>query len=141
MIKNVRRFDAYAYRVADRNLASRVTEVEEGQWVTINTDGELVISDGTQRSFLAIGSMRDGRNQVAGKGIRKIAYLVGSVEVEVTNYDATGDYATLGVTPLVVDENGDLRPFDLAGGDTVDMIVADAIGDAADGYLRVCTRY
>ena len=66
---------------------------------------------------MAIGSKRPGRDQVSGKGIRKIAYLFGHYIVATDQFDAAGDYSN-SMTPLAVGDGGVLKP----AGDT-DIVV------------------
>ena len=150
MINFANRFDEYAYRVASRELDPSVTTLEEGQWVTVNASGKLVVADGTTKSFLAIGSKRVGRDQISGVSVKKISYLVGPFELTVTNFDATGTYANM--TPLVVIADGILSPatpvtvtattednvttYAIAGS-MPDKIVAYSMGAPVNGELRI----
>ena len=145
MIRFENRFDEYSYRLAYREIASSVTALEEGQWITFDTDGKIVISDGTAaKSFLAIGSKRTDRDQVSGVSVKKIAYLHGAFELSVSNYDTNGTY-TAALTALKVTTAGILAPITaptwngegVLTGDLVDKIVAYAIGAPVNGYLRI----
>lgn len=135
MIRKQNRFDEYAYRVANKRLSDSVVTLEEGQWVTLDTNGELVIATGTQKAFIVIGSKRDGRDMVGGKSVRKVSYLKGNFEFDVTNFDPAGDYSTSPITPLKVTAGGILTP---AITPATDIIEAYAIGDVKpDGYLTI----
>ena len=130
MIRAENRFDEYSYRVASVDLDPTAT-VEEGQFVTIKA-GKLVLADKTSpKAFLAIGSNRKGRNQVAGKIVGKISFLVGDSVVSVSNFDATKVY-TDDMTPLTV-VAGNVCPVELA----TDLVVAYAIGKPQNGFLRI----
>lgn len=77
MIKFNSRYDAYAYRIGWFDLADGVT-VEEGQWVKLNENNEIVIAEADGKGFLAIGSKRPGRDQVSGKALNQITFLHGA---------------------------------------------------------------
>ena len=128
MIRFENRFDEYAYRVASLPVA-KDTVVEEGQWVTLK-NGELVLAKKTdKKAFLAIGSNREGRNQVAGTIIAKISFLVGDFMLTVSNFNTGKSYEDM--TPLTV-VDGNLEP---AEGN--DLVVAYALGAPANGFLRI----
>lgn len=132
MIKFENRFDEYAYRVSSLPLAA-TAKVEEGQWVTIK-DGEVVLANGTtdKKAFLAIGSNREGRDQVAGRIVRKISFLVGDFMLTVSNFDTGKSYSSM--SPLKVNETGNLTLSESPGTDTV---VAYALGAPVNGFLRI----
>jgi hypothetical protein len=132
MINKENRFDEYSYRVAYRQLSSTVTSLEEGQWVTI-VNGEIVISDGTQKSFICTSSNRSGRDQISGKPVRKAAYLLGTFELSVTNFDPLGTYGDM--VPLKVTTDGILTD----GVPGTDIIEAYAMGLPVAGVLRICS--
>ena len=124
------RFDEYAYRVASLPLAADA-RVEEGQWVTVK-NGELVLAKSTdKKAFIAIGSNREGRDQVAGKFMRKISFLVGDFMLTVNNFDTAKTYTDM--TPLKV-VDGNLAPVESAEAATV---VAYALGAPVNGFLRI----
>lgn len=130
MIRFENRYDEYAYRVASLPLAAGVV-VEEGQWVTVK-NGELVLATTEdKKAFLAIGSNRKGRDQVAGKFLRNISFLVGDFMLTVNNFDTTKSYSDM--TPLKV-VNGNLAPVETPASETV---VAYALGAPVNGYLRI----
>lgn len=130
MIRFENRFDEYAYRVASLPLAASA-KVEEGQWVTVKK-GELVLANSTdKKAFIAIGSNREGRDQVAGKFMRKISFLVGDFMLTVNNFDTAKTYGDM--TPLKV-VNGNLAPVETAG---TDIVVAYALGTPVNGFLRI----
>ena len=136
MINFENRFDEYAYRVAYRMLDDSVTELEEGKWITVNDEGKIVISDGTKKSFLCLTSKRAGRDQLSGKSVRKVSYLLGVTEVTVTNFDPAGTYGAM--TPLCVNASGDLTPYDPMAA-TPWLIAAYSLGAPVNGELRICT--
>lgn len=130
MIRFENRFDEYAYRVASLPLAASA-KVEEGQWVTVKS-GELVLANSTdKKAFIAIGSNREGRDQVAGKFMRKISFLVGDFMLTVNNFNTSKNYTDM--TPLKV-VNGNLEPVESSDGATV---VAYALGAPVNGFLRI----
>lgn len=132
MIKKENRFDEYAYRVSTRKLASTVTALEEGQFVTINSDGELEIADGTTKAFMAMSSLRTGRDNVAGG--RNCTYLMGNLEVTIDQFDDTETYTAM--APLIVGADGVLTVVPaVPSGD--EIIEAYAVGAVVDGFLRV----
>lgn len=132
MIKVENRFDDYAYRVSTFPLDPTVSTLEEGQWVTLK-GGKLVIATGTEKkAFIAIGSKRVGRDQVAGKIVDKVAVLMGNFVLTVSNFDSMGSY-TEDMTALKIKEGGILTP---TTGDT-DHVVAYAIGKPINGFLRI----
>jgi hypothetical protein len=132
MINKENRFDEYSYRVAYRQLSATVTSLEEGQWVTI-VNNEIVISDGTQKSFICTSSNRPTRDQIGGKPVRKAAYLLGTFELSVTNFDPLGTYGDM--APLKVTTDGVLTD----GIPGTDIIEAYAIGVPVAGVLRICS--
>lgn len=132
MIKFENRFDEYAYRIASLPLHESVKTVEEGQWVTIK-GGKLVLASSTDvKAFLAIGSKREGRDQVAGKIFEKISFLMGNFMLTVSNFDTAKTYSA-DMTALKV-VNGNLAPIEDAATETT---VAYAIGTPINGYLRI----
>lgn len=135
MIKFEQRFDEYAYRVADDYLDDSVVTLEEGQWVTYNASGNLVVADGTTKAFLVIGSKRAGRDNVSGVPVKKVSFLHGAFRLRVDNFDSTGTYAAT-MTPLKVATGGILAPW-VSTTDTADQIVAYAKGAPASGYLTI----
>ena len=135
VIKFENRFDEYSYRVATRYIDPSVTRLEEGQWVTLNDQGKVVISDGSSKSFIATGSKREGRDQVGGRAVQKVSYLHGVFELSVDNFDPAGDYASNPITPLKVVAGGILAPWN--AGDGAEKIEAYAIGQPSGGYLRI----
>jgi len=161
-IRNSARFDEYAYRIANASLAAAVVTsgIEEGQWVTYDTDGNLVVAGAASvKAFIAIGSKRTGRDQVSGKAISKIAYLHGAFVLETSKYDTNGTY-TAAMTPLKLASGGILTPClsvnktvaktGVAGTVTgaasatdipaldIEHVVAYAIGaPSTDGYLKI----
>jgi len=134
MIRFENRLDEYAYRVAVRPLDDSVTELEEGQWVTINDSGKVVISDGTKKSFLCISSKRAGRDQISGKSVKKVTYYFGVFEVTVSNFDTAETYGAM--TPLCVNADGVLTPYDPANA-TPWLIAAYSLGAPVNGELRI----
>ena len=138
MIRQYGRFDEYAYRTATRDLDPGVSALEEGQWVTINAAGNVIVSVGAvgTKGFLCVGSKRSGRDQVTGKPVQKVSYLNGPFELQVSNYDGGGTY-TAPMTPLKVMAGGVLTNW-VTGTDKVEMLVAWAIGaPSTDGYLTI----
>ena len=130
MIRFENRFDEYAYRVSSLPLAANA-KVEEGQWVTIK-DGKVALATSTdKKAFLAMGSNREGRDQVSGKIIRKISFLVGDFMLTVSNFDTGKTYQSM--TPLKV-VNGNLAPVESEGTETT---VAYALGAPVNGFLRI----
>ncbi len=132
MINAVNRFDSYAYRVSE-NLSQTVTDLEEGQWVQTDDRGEVVVADGTKKSFLGLTSQRKGRDQIGGRASRKAVFLHGPFALEVTNFDPAGDYAA-GMTPLVVTAGGVLTPGKTPA---TDIVVAYAKAQPNNGYLKI----
>ena len=131
MIRFENRFDEYAYRVSSLPLAANA-KVEEGQWVTIK-DGEVVLANGTEKkAFLAIGSNREGRDQVAGRIVRKISFLVGDFMLKVSNFDSGKTYNSM--SPLKVKGDGNLT---LSETPETDTVVAYALGAPVNGFLRI----
>ena len=130
MIRFENRFDEYAYRVSSLPLAANA-KVEEGQWVTVK-NGEVVLATSTdKKAFIAIGSNREGRDQVAGKFIRKISFLVGDFMLTVSNFNTSKSYSDM--TPLKV-VDGNLAPVESKETETT---VAYALGAPVNGFLRI----
>lgn len=134
MIKFEQRFDANAYRIGDGTLADSVETLEEGQWVTYDANGELVVAaEASVHAFLAMGSKRAGRDQVGGRPVKKITFLHGPFRLKTDQFDATGTYAAT-MTPLTVTAGGILTDADLVAGDKV---YAYAKGAPVDGFLQI----
>ena len=75
-------------------------KVEEGQWVTVK-NGEVVLATSTdKKAFIAIGANREGRDQVAGKFMRKISFLVGDFMLTVSNFNTSKSYSDMMQFPL-----------------------------------------
>lgn len=90
MIKFDSRYDAYAYRVGWFDIDDSVAEIEEGQYVKLNDKKKIVLAgDGDSVAWMAIGSKRKGRNQVAGKCVNKIAFLHGAYCVSTNQVTGT----------------------------------------------------
>ena len=137
MIKFENRYDSYAYRMASGDVDSSVTALEEGQWVTYNSSGKLVISDGTKRSFICTASKRDGRDLISGTPVKKAAFLHGVFCLSVSNFDATKTYTEM--CPLKVTTDGILTLW-VSGTDSAELIVANAVGAPTDGFLRILSK-
>lgn len=147
MIKFENRFDSYAYREATKVLSSAIiaSGFEEGQWVTLGTDGKIALSDGTKKSFMITTSKRDGRDNTSTNTVQKGTFLFGAYEVTVQNNpDAESDTAfASGETYAVMDAlkvttGGILTPW-ISGTDAVNKIVAYVAAPivAASGELRI----
>lgn len=134
MIRKENRFDEYAYRIATFPLDESVDTVEEGQWVTLNADGKVIIAgEDAKKAFLVIGSKRVGRDKVSGRICQDISFLLGHFALTVSNFDSMGSY-TEGITPLKIKTGGILTPVTSPGTETT---VAYAIGAPKNGYLRI----
>jgi len=129
MIRAEKRFDEYSYRDASMDLTPGVV-VEEGQFVTIKA-GKLVLANKADvKAFMAIGSNRPGRDQVSGRIVGKISFLVGNLIVSTNKFDTTKTYSD-DMTPLTV-VAGNVCPA--AAGE---LIVGYAIGKPVNGFLRI----
>lgn len=104
MIKFNSRYDAYAYRIGWYDVAEGTT-VEEGQFVKLNAKGQVELASADGIGFLAIGSNREGRNQVKGKAINKIAFLHGAWAV----WSDQVEGVVAPMDPLKVGDNGKLK--------------------------------
>lgn len=147
MIKFENRFDAYAYREATKVLSSGIiaSGFEEGQWITLDADGQIVLSDGNMKSFIVTTSKREGRDLVSTNAVQKGTFLLGAYEITVQNnpnsatdtaFDSTATYAVM--DPLKVTTGGILTSW-VSGTDTVDKIAAyvAAPAVAGSGLLRI----
>jgi hypothetical protein len=113
MLKKMGRFVGHAYSIANTELKATGT-VEEGMWVTLDTDGMLILSDGSKKSFILIGSQRAGRDQVANGLFKGLAFLHGSFYgLNTDNFDNTKTYAPM--TALKVTTGGILTPVEGIG--------------------------
>lgn len=131
MIKFENRFDDYAYRVASVELDDSVTELNEGQFVTFKGGKVAKASADSIKAFIAMGSVRKGRDQVSGRIVRKVSVLVGPWILSVDTFDAGKSYSN-DMTALTVNESGNLTP--VTGSEKV---VAYAIGAPQNGFLRI----
>lgn len=113
------RYFQNAHRVSDYPIDPSVTALEDGQWLMLNADRKLVISDGSARSYLTTSSIKLGRNTVKESG--KAVILVGPYRVETDQWDRSATYAIM--DPLKVNANGVVTKF-VVGTDTrFDLIV------------------
>lgn len=129
MIKFNSRFDEYAYRVGTFDVTDGLV-VEEGMWVQLDSStGKIVLpkTAGT-KAYMAVGSTRVGRNQVAGKAITKIAFLIGSFSVWTDQAPASG---VAPMAPLTSDTTGKLKA---ASG--TDVILAHALRQSG-GFTQI----
>lgn len=104
MIKFNSRYDAYAYRIGWFELKDGVT-LEEGQWVKLDTDNKVVIAETGDKGFLAIGSRRDGRDQVSGKAVKQVAFLHGAFALWTDKVEGS---SVAPMTPLKITTGGKL---------------------------------
>lgn len=136
MIRKENRFDEYAYRIATYPLDETVDTVEEGQWVTLNEAGKVVIAKNTDpKAFICTGSKRVGRDKVSGRICQNISFLMGTFALTVSNFDTGGTY-TAGITPLKLKDDG-TGVVTSSSAPGTDTIVAYAIGAPKNGYLRI----
>lgn len=133
MIKFENRFDEYAYRVATLELDPSVETLEEGQFVTVKNDKLVLANKTDKKAFIATGSHRVGRDQIAGKPVKKVAFLVGASILTITNFDARGVYGDM--VPLTV-ENGTVTPVTAE----TDLVVAYSFGTPVSGGLRILVK-
>lgn len=131
MIKFENRFDDYAYRVASVELDDSVTELNEGQFVTFKGGKVAKATADSVKAFIAMGSVRKGRDQVSGRIVRKISVLVGPWILSVDTFDAGKSYSN-DMTALTVNESGNLTPVTAS-----EKVVAYAIGAPQNGFLRI----
>lgn len=129
MIKFNSRYDAYAYRIGWFDVADGTT-VEEGQFVKLNAKGKIELAGAGELGFLAIGSNREGRNQVKGKAINKIAFLHGAWSV--WSDQVSGVVAPM--DPLKVASGGKLEKATLPG--DAGKVVAYALRQEG-GYTQI----
>ena len=139
MLKKHNRYDEYAYRIATLELDPSVTKLEEGQFVTVNEAGKLVIADGTKKAFMAIGSKRVGRDQIGGVPVKKVSFLVGQHIQTTSCVDTTQTYKAM--SPLKLKADGVLTladPDKSLEPDPAHKIVGYALGAlSADKFLKV----
>lgn len=116
--------------------AAALTELESGQGVALNADGEVILCDGTTRGFVAMSDKNDVKDNVTDKG-GVVSFAIGSaiVTVDDGSFDATETYAF--GTRLVYDANGLLTPYDESTPGDPQAISAVALGPAVDNTLRV----
>lgn len=134
MIRKENRFDEYAYRIATYPLDESVDTVEEGQWVTLNDKGKVIIAtEADKKAFLCVGSKRVGRDKVSGRICQNISFLIGNFALTVSNFDTSGTY-TAGLTPLKIKTGGILTS---SVAPETDAIMAWAVGAPKNGYLRI----
>ena len=138
MIKLMSRHDAYAYRL-NFPLSATVTTLDEGTWLTLDANGELVVSDGTAAvSFMAMSSKRSGRDNITPNG-GECTVLAGHFGCWTDKYNALATFAAT-TTPLKISATGTLDVWASAS-DDAEEIVGYAIGaPTADGLLRVLIK-
>lgn len=108
MLKKEGRFDQYAYRVAEFPISATLaaSEFQDGIWVTINSNGELVKADGTKKAFVLLTSKKTGRDQISGRFNAQGTILMGASRVTTDQVKADDTYAPC--TPLYVGADGKL---------------------------------
>lgn len=131
MIKMENRFDEYSYRCSQLTLDPSVDRVEEGSFVTIKNGYLVPATSASKKAFIAIGSKREGRDQVSGRIFQKISFLIGDYMLSITNFDVEGSY-TNDMTPLSVNDDGVVTPATENS-----LVVAYAIGAPKNGTLRI----
>lgn len=106
MIKHSVRYDNYAYRLADVPASAELISAgwEEGEFLSYNSNGELVKATNTTLPFMSLSSARKARNQFVGKTTTAASIMFGPARVATTNFDAAKTY-TPGA-PLYVNANG-----------------------------------
>jgi len=137
MLKKMSRYIGHAYQVANAELKSNI-EVEEGTWVTVDTDGTLIVSDGTQKSFILHGSARTGRDYTANGLFKGVAFIHGPFYgLNTSIFDGTKEYPPM--TPLMIDTTlGRLTPFVASVSPTLDKpVVAYAIKKISATELEI----
>lgn len=133
MIQFDSRYFNNAHRISDVSLASTVTTLYDGQWLMLDSNGEMVISDGSKKSYLTISSKYGnpadninrqitegpaGRDNVTSTG--RVSVLIGPYRIATDQYE-TGSYSE--GDALKVSSNGKLEAWDSAN-DSADAIVA-----------------
>ena len=131
MIKFENRFDDYAYILASVELDDSVTELHEGQFVTFKGGKIAIATPTSKKAFIAMGSVRTGRDQVSGRIVKKISILVGPWILSVDTFDAAKTYDD-DMTALTVNAEGKLTPVTAS-----EQVVAYAIGKPENGFLRI----
>ena len=108
MIKKENRYDSYAYRISDVPASADLITAgwEEGEFLSFNTQGELVKANGSAPAFMSMSSCRAGRDQFTGKTTRQASILFGALRVCTNSVDAGQTYAA--GTPLYVGADGKL---------------------------------
>lgn len=133
MIKFDSRYDAYAYRVGWFDIDDSVDSIEEGQYVKLNENKKIVLAEeGDSAAWMAIGSKRKGRNQVAGKCVKKIAFLHGAYCVSTDQ--VTGTISPM--EPLKVGADGKLVKATLPA-DASKVVAWCLFQDVASGMTKI----
>jgi hypothetical protein len=116
--------------------AAALTELESGQGVALNADGEVILCDGSVRGFVAMSDMNDVKDNVTDKG-GMVSFAIGSAvyTVDDGSFDSAETYAF--GTRLVYNASGLLTPFDEVTPGDPKAISAVALGPAVDNTLRV----
>ena len=118
MLKKMNRYIGHAYTVAHLELKA-TGEVEEGSWVTIDTDGKLIVSNGTKKSFLLSGSKRTGRDYTSSGIFKGVAFVHGPFYgLNTSCFDNTKEYAPM--TALKVTTGGKLTPVTGVGPEIIE---------------------
>ena len=133
------RYDTHAYRVAgDFRFGSAMKEmatIEEGTWVSVNTDGTLKVADGTGKAFILLTSKRPGRDYVTGAGEDPLASVLMGVAILDTD-----QIDTSGVTPgaaLSVGTAGSAGKLVKQSGSAAVVAYALSAPDASTGLTRI----
>ena len=128
MIESNDRVWGNTQRVSSWKLDPSVTALDDGQWMTLNSSGNLVVADGTStKAYITISSRRQGstglpnnmgapiqespaRDTVSVSG--KAIVLIGAFKLATDMYDTTKTY--LYNDPLTVVAGGLLAPATVA---------------------------
>jgi len=129
--------------------AAALTELESGQGVALNANGEVILCDGGTRGFVSMSDKNSTKDNVTDKG-GMVSFAIGSAvyTVDDGSFDSGETYAF--GTKLVYNASGKLTPLvettvTVADTDTDEQEViletatvsAIALGAAVDSTLRV----
>lgn len=134
-VKELERYNQYAYRFGLGKIPSSATVAAtfgadgliEGTWVMLNASGAVVPCDGTQRGYMAVSSIRTGRDTLPSTDREDVVVIAGKYLVKTLRYDTTATFTNGG--PLKVGTTtkaGLLVPF-VPGTDNPNLLVGYTI--------------
>lgn len=145
MIKLTNRFNQFAYAVPFQVSEALLTEgFEEGSWVKVDSNGQLVQAAAGDKAYMVINSKRTGRDQISGKATKVAEVWIGNFVCDVNQFDTEQTYTpgealyvgADGKLTNVKDEDGTIVAYVLQTYNSADY--GNNLDDGQnDGFIRI----